>query len=265
MTMPPTPSSPVTPSRYDLYERCVQSPRASAAYLRAIHGRSPRTLREDFCGGGALCLAWASTDPTATAIGVDMDPEPLARLRRVPRVRAIAADVLHVDARADVIAATNFPLGYFFERSDLVEYLRRSRARLKRRGVFVADMYGGRDSMTLQTTSARFSLPDGTPVLYEWEHREADPVTARVLNVIHFTLGKGRNAARLRDAFTYSWRLWSIPELTDAYREAGFGAVEVFDHEAGAMDHLGTLHVRPFEPGADALPENWVVFVAGRA
>lgn len=263
--MPALHQSPGVPSKYDLYERCVQSPRASAAYLRAIHGRSPRTLREDFCGGGALCLAWTSTDPRATAIGVDMDPEPLARLRGVPRVRAMAADVLAVDAKADIIAATNFPLGYFSERRELVEYLRRSRARLKRRGVFVADMYGGRDSMTLETTSARFSLADGTPVLYEWEHREADAVSARVLNVIHFTVGKGRKAVRLRDAFVYPWRLWSIPELADAYREAGFGTVEVYDHEAGAMDHLGTLHVRPYEPGSDMLAENWVVFVAGRA
>ncbi|MCC6950422.1 MAG: hypothetical protein IT433_03125 [Phycisphaerales bacterium] len=263
--MPEPPLTPASPSRYDLYERCVQSPRASAAYLRAIHGRSPRVLREDFCGGGALCLAWVATDPQASAIGIDLDPEPLTRLRGVPRVRAIAGDVLDTNAKADIVAATNFPLGYFYERADLVEYLRRSRARLKRRGVFVADMYGGRDSMQLQTTSARFTLSDGTPVLYEWEHREADPVTARVLNVIHFAVGRGRRASRFRDAFTYAWRLWSIPELTDAYREAGFGAVEVYDHEAGAMDHLGTLHVRPYEPGADTLPDNWVVFVAGRA
>ncbi|MCE7972826.1 MAG: class I SAM-dependent methyltransferase [Leptolyngbya sp. PLA1] len=263
--MPDLPPSPARPSKYDLYERCVQSPKASAAYLRAIHGRSPRVLREDFCGGGALCLAWVATDPLASAIGVDLDSEPLARLSGVPRVRAVAANVLDVNTRADLIAATNFPLGYFDRRSDLVEYLRRTRSRLKRGGVFAADMYGGRDSMTLQTTSARFILADGTPVLYEWEHREADPVSARVVNVIHFTLGKGKRAVRLHDAFTYVWRLWSIPELTDAYREAGFAKVEVYDHEAGALDHLGTLHVRPYQPGADTLPENWVVFVVGRA
>lgn len=259
------PSTAAALSRYDLYERCVQSPRASVAYLRAIHGGSPRVLREDFCGGGALCLAWVATDPQATAVGIDLDPEPLTRLREVPRVRAIAGDVLDTDTKADIIAATNFPLGYFYERPDLVQYLRRSRARLKRRGVFVADMYGGRDSLTLETTSADFRLADGTPVRYEWEHREADPVTARVLNVIHFTIGRGRKATRLRDAFTYTWRLWSVPELSDAYREAGFSAVEVYDHEAGAMDHLGSLHVRPYDPGSDTLPDNWVVFVAGRA
>lgn len=257
------------PDRFDLYEHCVQTPDGAARLLAAIHGGRPRVLREDFAGGGGICKAWVRAGRGRAggreAIAVDHDPEPLRRLAGVEGVRTLCADVRRARARADVIAALNFPLGYFFERRDLVAYLRACRKRLLPRGVFVADTYGGRGAFDRATTSADFVLPGGERVRYTWEQREADPVRGRVVNALHFRVrAAGRRTRVLRDAFVYHWRLWSIPELVDACRDAGFGRVEVFDPQAGALDEHGRLHVRPVDAG-EGLGEDWVVYVAARA
>ncbi|GJQ30867.1 MAG: hypothetical protein HBSAPP03_27510 [Phycisphaerae bacterium] len=249
--------------RYDLYERCVQSPRAMVRFLAAAHGGRPRLLREDFSGGAALCKAWVADASGRRAIAVDRDPEPLRRVAGVPGIVVRRADVHNPGDRADVIAALNFPLGYFHERASLLRYLRLSRARLRRGGVFVGDIYGGRSAFTPGTRRVTLRTPEGVRVRYEWDQRRADTLTGRVENAIHFTVYDQRPPRRLRDAFTYDWRLWSLPELRDAYAEAGYTHVDVFDQEAGAMDHLGNLHLTPVREGAD-LGDDWVVYVVGR-
>jgi SAM-dependent methyltransferase len=232
-------------------------------WLEAAHGGRPRVLREDFSGAGAICRAWVGSARGRRAIAVDRDPEPLARLRGARGVRAVRADVMACGAKADVIAAVNFPLGYFFERPNLVAYLRACRGRLNPGGVLVADVYGGRSAFDLGTFPARFVLADGTPVAYEWEHRAADALTARVTDVIHFRVGRGRRAVSMRDAFVYEWRLWSIPELRDACAEAGLGEFCVYDRGSAARDHAGRLHLAPVEHGS-RLEESWVAYVAVR-
>ncbi len=242
-----------------LYEWCVQSPHATARYLRAIHAGTPRTLREDFSGGAAICRAWLALDPFHRAIAVDHDRTVLRHAGRDARLKKIAADVLDARDRCDVLAAFNFPLGYWHSRGELLVYLRASRARLRRGGVFVADLYGGTDAFATGTTTRRVQTPIGA-VSYHWEQRGANPVTGRVLNAIHFDLPGGR---RLRDAFVYDWRLWSIPELCDACAEAGFRDVRVYDSQGGAVDQDGRFYARPIEH-ADELDENYVVYVSAR-
>lgn len=299
--------------KFDLYELCVQSPPAMVRFLDAVHGDEPRVLREDFCGGGALCRAWVRTPertqeaapeaqvhapepetaespddgvhrvflnvdvigavrpnlsarprPTGcTAIGVDLDAVPLRRLRGRPNIRAVQADVMTCSNKADVIAALNFPLGYLHNRESLVKYLHTSRKRLNASGVFVADVYGGESAFSPCVKTAMVTAPHGPRVRYEWEQREADALTGRVVNAIHFVVRDAKGTTRLDDAFVYNWRLWSLPELREAYAEAGFTSVEVYDQEAGAIDHLGNLHVRPIEHGSE-LGDDWVAYVVGR-
>jgi SAM-dependent methyltransferase len=266
-----------TPDRFDLYELCVQAPRAMARFLEAVHGREALLLREDFSGGGALCRAWVTPSESQgepggarramrrRAIAVDIDARPLERLRGVPRIRVVCADVMVCGTRSDIIAALNFPLGYFHERARLVRYLRLSRRRLRPGGVFVGDTYGGASAFRVCTREAEFVAATGERVTYEWEQRRADLLTARVVNAIHFTVRSPNGCVRrLRNAFTYDWRLWSPVELRDAALEAGFRRVEFYDQEAGAIDHLGRLHVRPLT-SAEELASDWVVYVVARA
>lgn len=256
-------------SKFDLYELCVTEPVRLARFLRALHGKSPRTLREDFCGSAALSRYWAQSDPRASALAVDIDPEPIALLKGLDRVDAIRSDVLKCRRSADVIACTNFPLGYWHTRAALVRYLTHARACLNPRGVLVADTYGGRDALIPGQIIQHLVGPDDERIEYTFEQRSADPITARVVDALSFRVtpaGKSR-ATVFRDAFVYDWRLWSIPELVDAMGEAGFKSVEVHDRLGGAIEgskgSSGTLRVRPITDGRE-LDDNYVVYVVAR-
>lgn len=249
--------------RYDLYELAATDPRRTIPFLLAVHGAAPATLREDFCGSGALARAWASSDPARSSIAVDQDPEALEALRTRlsddarARVTFRCADVMAATDQADLIAALNFPIGYFHRRDALLAYLRHAHACLRPSGVLVLDTYLGRDAFTPSEVDQ--DLPGG--MIYTWEQREADPLTGRVLNAMHFE-AKGRRGPSIRDAFTYDWRLWSVPELRDTLEEAGFAAVHVYARLGDAIDGLGRVLLRPAEP--DDLDDNDVVYLAAR-
>ncbi|MBX3408377.1 MAG: class I SAM-dependent methyltransferase [Phycisphaeraceae bacterium] len=251
--------------RFDLYERCVTNPGPLAAFLHAVHGtKSAATLREDFAGSGALSRAWAPT--YGRAIAVDHDPEPLSRCIGAPGVTTRTADVLACAIKADIIAATNFPLGYWHSRRDLVHYLRLCRARLKPGGIFAADTYGGCDAFVplRHTQTLRWQ---GLRIEYTWEQRTANASTGRVLNSLHFRVWTkdAKRAKVFANAFIYDWRLWSIPELRDAMLDAGFSSIEVYDRLGDAIDEQGRVYVRPLDEAAGETPEEtFVVYVVAR-
>jgi len=252
--------------RYDLYELAVTDGPRLARFLAAVHGQSPRVLVEHFSGSGALARAWPLQVPGGSSIAIDQDAAPLRKLRKARGVTPVCMKVEHSSHHADVIAATNFPVGYFHSRPDLVAYLKHVRSLLNPRGVFVCDLYGGSDAFTPSRNRKTLRAADGTRVSYTWEQREADPTTGRVLNALHFKLpARGRRKAReLHDAFVYDWRLWSIPELRDAAAQAGLGLMQIYNRLADAIDSDGNVYVRPIE-SAGELDDPWVVYLAFRA
>jgi hypothetical protein len=265
---PPKPRPAPALDKYACYELCVQNPARMAPFLLAVHGGRPRVLREDFCGTGGICRAWAAMKAPASrpfrAIGVDMDPGPLARLRGAPRVRAVRSDVRRCHLTADIISATNFPIGYWHTRRDLVRYLRLCRARLHPGGVFVCDTYGGATAFTSGTLTRDIWIDGGVRIRYTWEQRESDPITGRVIDALHFRVDRAGDVLyEEADAFVYDWRLWSVPELRDAMSEAGFRSIEVHSELADAVDSDGRVYVRPLESGQE-LEESFVVLLAAR-
>src|SRR5437868_11891569 len=68
--------------KYDLYRRAVQSAESDVEFIRdtykELKGKQARTFREDFCGTFALSTEWIKLNPQNNAIGVDLDPEPMA-------------------------------------------------------------------------------------------------------------------------------------------------------------------------------------------
>ena len=52
---------------HDLYERSVQAVDVEVEFLRdtyrALRGREPMSLREDFCGTASLACEWVRTGP----------------------------------------------------------------------------------------------------------------------------------------------------------------------------------------------------------
>lgn len=249
--------------KHDLYELAVTDADRLVPFLKVVHGKKPRVLREDFSGTGAVARGWAKASRSAEAIAVDVDPEVLVRAE-APRVLAVCGNVMASKNKADIVAATNFPLGYWHSRRDLLAYLKHARSCLNKGGVLVADLYGGRDAFSSLKLTQKLKGPGGESVQYIWEQRDANPVSGLVLDTLSFVVKPRSGPKRVhRDAFVYLWRLWSIPELQDAMLEAGFRTVEVYDRVGGAMDERGRVHARPF--GAeDQLDENYVVYVVGR-
>jgi len=263
---------PATPTAQDLYELCVQSPAHVVALLRAIHGGGAATLGEDFAGSGAVSRAWAGLGEGYEACAVDRDAAALARCEGVARVRARVGDVLDERSEADVLWVGNFSIGYHHDRAALLGYLRHARQRLRPGGVFVCDTYGGDSAFLTGEVHRYHALPPelapdgggGWRVRYTWEQRRADPLTGMVTDVLHFRVERaGVIELELPDAYTYRWRLWSVPELRDAMAEADFATTAVYGQLPDAVDGEGRPHALPIE-GPDEVEDSFIVCVAGR-
>jgi SAM-dependent methyltransferase len=247
-----------------------------ARAYRTLRRRDFTRLREDFCGTAALACAWVRRGPDHLAWGVDRDREPLAwcRAKRLPWLRRGAERVTleNRDVRArratkvDVVVAFNFSYWVFHERRDLVGYFRSVRRSLRPHGMLFVNAFGGAESMRTLTERSRIAAgngPDGEPhpaFTYEWEQARFNPIDHRILCHIHFRLANG---TRLRRAFTYDWRVWSVPEIRDAMRDAGFRAshvyVEDWDEERDRPGYAYRRRVRI--PPQDC----WLAYVAALA
>jgi len=249
----------------DLYDIAVTSPDRLAPFIQALHGHNPRTLAEDFSGNAALARGWLRLDPRHRAIAIDLDKPTLDHIPVTKGLKKLRKDVMKVTDKTDIVAATNFPVCYWHTRKDLVRYLRSVHARLNKGGIFVADLYGGPHALKTGKRTKHIPIPRGKVVHYTWDQKSIDPLTNRVFNAIHFRVVDKKSAKPplvIKNAFTYDWRLWSIPELRDALSEAGFRSSEVHDRLGGAIDHEGNVHVRAVDEGE--LDQDWVVYVVGR-
>jgi len=90
---------------------------------------------------------------------------------------------------------------------------------------------------------------------YVWDQARYRPVTGELLCHIHFCFPDG---SRLRRAFSYDWRLWTLPELQELLAESGFGRVTVY-WEGDDSNGKGSGEFTPHAHGdADA---GWVAFL----
>jgi hypothetical protein len=254
--------------RFDLYELTVQSPSRLVPFLRAIHGREPRVLGEDFAGTAVVSRAWVGLVDKGRAIAVDHDAEALSRASERDGVHAIVGDVRTATSAAsdsaDVIFVGNFSIGELHERTELVRYLRHARARMNANGIFVCDTYGGASAFRTGAVERSHYTPDGARIRYTWQQRRADPLTGEVENALHFRVERaGEIVQEITDAFVYHWRLWSLPELRDALAEAGFGASEVYS-ELADEPNGAVVHARTALDEHDA-GETFILCVVGRA
>jgi SAM-dependent methyltransferase len=224
-----------TADRYELYERSVQIPEFDIHFITRIfrkeRERVPMSLREDFCGTGYFSAEWVRSRAGRTAIGVDISAQPLdwGRRRHVPtlgdrarRLRLIQADVLDVRTRRmDAIAAFNYSYCVFHTRPDLLQYFTNARQALVRDGCLLVDVSAGPEALEPTTEERRLRR-----FVYIWEQKPVDAITGKGVRYIHFEFHDG---SRLRRAFKYEWRIWSIPELCDTLQEAGYSRIEVYE------------------------------------
>lgn len=250
---------------HETYEAAVQTPDVECEFIadtfRRIRGRAPQSLREDFCGTAAITCEWVKAGPKRRGIGVDLDPAVLAwgkarhyaRLKpaQQERVQLVRGDVARVrTGRVDVVGAFNFSYWVFKTRPDLLRYFRRVREALVADGIFFLDAYGGYDAYKELKETTRCK-----GFTYVWHQEKYYPVTGDILCHIDFRFPDG---SVLEKAFTYDWRLWSLPELRELLAEAGFSRVTVW-WEGTGKDGRGNGEFTPENRGeADA---GWVAYL----
>jgi cyclopropane fatty-acyl-phospholipid synthase-like methyltransferase len=253
--------------RHVLYEQSVQNVAEEYSFVnktfRKLRGRRPRHVREDFCGTASMCCEWVRRRKGNTAVGVDIDPDVLdwgrkhnlSRLKPKARkrVRLVQADVCKVKTPepVDVVLAMNFSYQLFMTRKKLGGYFRKVRKALVSDGILFMDAFGGYEAYREIKEKRKYK-----GFKYIWEHARYNPIDGNMLCHIHFGFPDG---SRLKQAFTYDWRLWTLPELRELLEEAGFSRVTVYWEETDPETGEGAGVYSPATVGdADA---GWVCFL----
>lgn len=288
-TVQPSNSEFAIHENLELYRWATQDPDAQVAVLAEIYrrlhpGREALVLREDFSGNAADATAWVAAGRNRQALAVDNDAPTCAfaeqrarRLlgKRAGRIRFVCDDVHAVSPpaveAADIVSALNFSTFYFHRASALTRYFEHARRALADDGVLILNAFGGPGAMRAHTDRHTITpqrergRSEALPVFqYQWQQRGYDACSGRIDCRIHFEVADPSSPAatrRIDDAFRYDWRLWTLPELIQALRDAGFRRAQVWRHML--QDHRGGQRVflGPVRSIRDT--ETWVAYVVG--
>ena len=265
--------------KHRLYELSVQGPeedsRFFARHFKRCTGRPMRRFREDFCGTAILSCHVVKNHRENHALGIDLDARTLGWGRvhnlsqltehqrdRVTLVKANVLDVRH--PRSDVIVALNFSYCVFKTRPELLEYVQNAHRSLAEGGMFLVDAWGGSETQVEQTEEREIDVDeddkDAPTFTYVWDQADFDPVSYSTTCKIHFEFEDG---TRMKNAFVYEWRLWTLPELREIFEEAGFRDIHVLWEATDRETMEGNGVFRKVARG-DPDPA-WIAYVAGLA
>jgi hypothetical protein len=220
---------------HELYQLAVQSPGVDAAFLsklfKKLRGREARHVREDFCGTAYFVSAWLRRHRENTAEGYDIDAATIEwgkghNFTGIPewerRAELYAEDVRRPSRRRpDLRFAPNFSWMIFTERAVMVDYFRSVHADLAEDGLFVFDIYGGWEAAEEMEEKRRIDAG----FTYIWQQKAYHPASGFYHCAIHFQFKDG---SRLDNVYDYCWRLWTLPEVIDILKDAGFSRVDSY-------------------------------------
>lgn len=224
--------------RHRLYELSVQYAASEIEFVsdtfKALRGRRARLLREDFCGTANVSCEWIRQHKENRVIGVDIDPNVLQWGEEQNLSKLTPAQRKRVELRCDnvlssstdspeIVLAMNFSYWLFKERRLLKRYFRRVWESLAEDGVMFLDAYGGYDSFREIVEEREIEEEGG--FTYIWEQEKYEPISGTLICHIHFDFPDG---SRLERAFSYDWRLWTLPEIRELLSEAGFSRITVY-------------------------------------
>ncbi len=229
--------------KYDCYQQSVQEPEHEIDIFdqafREAYNRKALKLREDFCGTFAVCCYWVESDSKRSAWGIDLCEETLQwgknnNLNKLKEKDSRRVTVMEQDVRerstpqVDVLAAQNFSFWIFKTREEVLEYFKIAYANLASEGVIVMDMMGGRDCYDSDLVDKRTIVKGKKGFKYHWEQAYFNPVNSHCKFYIHFKFADG---SKMKKAFQYDWRFWTIPEVRELLMEAGFKDTVVYWEE----------------------------------
>ena len=255
-----------TADRHELYQKSVQDPKAEINFFDKVYKKHRRrramSFKEDFCGTAYLSTTWVKSHKKRTAIGVDFHQPTLdwglehhvapAKASVRDRITLINANVLDVkQPLVDMTCALNFSYCVFKTRSELQHYCNVAYEGLNDKGMFFCELFGGTEGI-VDLIEYR-ELPGFT---YVWEQAKYNPITNEILCHIHYEFPDG---SKMKKAFTYDWRLWSIPEVRECLMEAGFKKTEVWWDPVEDDEKDDYYRVTEEEENQ----EGWLVYIVG--
>lgn len=262
------PSMAQMADRHELYELSVQCTEAEIDFVdktfKQLRSRRAKVLREDFCGTANVCCDWVQRRRDNSAIGIDINHEVLEwgrnnNLSKLPkssksRIQLLEQNVLTVQTKpVEIISAMNFSYWLFKNRKDLKNYFRQVYNGLADDGVFFLDAYGGYDSFRDIKEKTKIK---GQNFTYIWEQERYNPITGELICHIHFKFSDG---SKLKQAFSYDWRLWTLPEIRELLEETGFSRI-TFYWQGFDEDDEPDGDFQPAETGeADA---SWICYIS---
>lgn len=257
-------NAPFVFDKYALYKKAVQSPENDVVFLKnaykELKKKDAKIFREDFCGTFALSTEWIKLSPKHQTVSIDLDTEPmdygklhyqsLLSAEQQNRMTLINGNVLDPKLpKADIIAAMNFSYFCFKNRETMKNYFLNAYKTLNKDGIFLVDIFGG--SQCYAPIEDEIKHEGFT---YFWDQTDFDPVTNEALFHIHFKVG----GKKVEQVFSYDWRMWSIPELKDILREAGFKKIHVY-WEGTNKDGSGDGNFNRVSKGEAC--ESWIAYI----
>ena len=256
--------------RYRLYQASVQDVESEINFIEetwdSLRQRPARLLREDFCGTANTACQWIRRNAANRALGIDRNIDvlewgrehnlALLTAEQQARIELFCGDVR--DERpgpADIILAMNFSYYLFLARAELLAYFRATRRGLKNDGILFLDAYGGYEApRVLQEPRSC----DG--FTYIWDQASFNPIDSCMDCHIHFEFS---DHSRIDRAFSYRWRLWTLPEIRELLTEAAYSQVDVYWEGTDEANNEGNGIYTPSDVG-DADP-GWVCYVVAQA
>lgn len=248
-----------------LYEQSVQCVESEIDFVdetfQKLRGRKAEVLREDFCGTANTSCEWVRRRKTNKAIAVDLNEEVLAwgqehkvgklTKEQAKRITLVNDNVMSVKTgKVDIALAMNFSYWIFEDRPTMIQYFKKIHDSLFDDGILFLDAFGGYEAyqeMKERTAHDKFT--------YIWDQASYNPVTGHCICHIHF---KFKDGSKINKAFSYEWRLWSLPELTEILTEAGFKAAVYWEGTDEDTDEGNGIFTATTTGEADA---GWIAYI----
>jgi SAM-dependent methyltransferase len=261
---PSAPTMAELADRHICYEESVQCVESEIDFVDVtftkLRKRKAKALREDFCGTTNTSCEWIKRRKTNKAVCVDLDGEVLkwgkknkiAKLssEQKKRITVFNDNVLKVKTdNVDIVLAMNFSYWILQDRKLTIEYFKKIKQTLVKDGIFFLDAYGGYEAfqeLVEKTKNDEFT--------YIWDQHRYNPITGLAKNYIHF---KFKDGSKMMKAFTYVWRVWTMPEILDMLTEAGFKST-VYWEQADEDGEGNGVFIPETEGDADA---GWIAYV----
>jgi hypothetical protein len=138
----------------------------------------------------------------------------------------------------------------FETRDELRAYFASCRNALADDGILFLDSFGGPEAIEVQKEKTKFDH-----FTYVWDQADFNPVTNHMRCHIHFKFPDG---SKIKNAFTYEWRMWTLPEIRELLLEAGFSAARIY-WEGEDEDGEGNGEFYETDKGAPDLA--WVCYI----